>query len=208
MNKHLIAVLVLFMAILNASAQKQTYFSDKSIDSISISTMQGVQIGTSTSLNKISINGGEIGYFNELRLASSLSLILSGNIACSSKIIKSFTYNYDENGYIIGSNLNYTTAINLIVGAEPRWYFSYKNRYIKGRNTKLNTGFYFSLPVTLSTNPFIKEYPFRLNFFAAVSFGYRQAIANNFFVEPSVNLAGLPYSQSFNLAIKAAYTFK
>ena len=215
MNKHLILFFLLFAVVFNTSAQKQVYFADKVRDSISISAIQGIQIGATLSSSYDDLNvPASIGYFNEFKLGSTTSLILSGNISLV-KAVKSFTISYITNdyGYYPVSNIVYERAISLGIKAEPRWYFSYKNRYLKGNNIKLNSGFFLSLPSEIYTSPLTKIYLFRLNLSTAASFGYRYSFTNNFFIEPAVNLG---ISSDFinvssltpYLILKAAYTFK
>jgi hypothetical protein len=217
-NKKLLIVSVsfLFFFCLSASAQKEVYFSDKSRDSVSISAIQGVQIGATLSSDYEGLNVPvSIGYFNELKLGYTTSLILSGNISMV-KALSSFSTTYITNDYgsYYVSNIVYEPAIELAIKAEPRWYFSYQNRYVKGNNIKINSGFFLSLPCEISTNPLTKFYPFQLNLSTAASFGFRYAITNNFFIEPAANLGiGLYNFRYFStitpyLSLKAAYTFK
>ena len=96
---------------------------------------------------------------------------------------------------------------------EPRWYLNYKNRTMKGKNVKLNSGWYLSLPVIFTTTPLINYYQFGINWKITPSFGYRYAFSNQLFVEGNINLGISPIythiafvSPFFNF--KAAYTFK
>lgn len=197
-------------------SQKEVYFTDKSPDSISISAVQGIQIGAtfSTGSNGLNVPVG-VGYFNELKLGSTTTLIFSGNISLV-KAIKSITNTLitDQYGTYPISNVVYETALKFDIKAEPRWYFSYQSRYMKGNNTKLNSGFFLSLPCELSTSPLTKFYPFQLNLSTAASFGYRYAFTKNFFIEPAANLGiDINFIKIYSpltpyLSLKAAYTFK
>lgn len=214
--KKLFFFLVLFQISASLFSQKEVYFADKSRDSISISAIQGIQIGATLSSGYDGLRvPASIGYFNELKLGSTTSLILSGNISLV-KAVKSVTTTYITNdiGSYPVSNIVYEPAFELDIKAEPRWYFSYKNRYLTGKDTKLNAGFFLSLPCGISTNPLTKFYPFQLNLSTAASFGYRYAFANNFFIEPAANLGiGINFIKVSSpltpyLSLKAAYTFK
>ncbi len=214
MTKHIVSTLILFAVILHTSAQKEVYFADKSRDSIAISAVQGIQVGATLSSGFNGLNVPvSIGYFNELKLGSTTSLILSGDISMV-KATKSVTITYITNDYgtYPVSNIVYETALKLDIKAEPRWYFNYKNRYMKGNNIKLNSGFFLSLPCEISTNPLTKVYPFQLNLSTAASFGFRYALTKNFFIEPAANLGiGLYNFRSLStltpyLSLKAAYT--
>jgi len=212
--KKLFLLLVFFQVSVTLFSQKEVYFADKPRDSVSISPIQGIQISPRISFGTLGLNiPVGLGYFNELKLGSTTSLILSGNIQAV-KAIKSFSIITDYNGYYTGADIVYQTGIKLAVEAEPRWYFDFKNRYMTGKNTKLNSGFFLSLPCEISTNPLAKTYPFQIHLTTSASFGYRHAFSDKFFIESSANL-GITLSDfkyfstvSPYLGLKAAYTFK
>jgi len=212
-KKQILSSLLLFF-VLSAPAQKEVYFADKVKDSISISGMQGIIVNPYVKLSSIGINVPVIiGYFRELKLGSTTSLTFYGNII-GAKTVKSLNNILDENGYITDQNIIYELGISLDIEAEPRWYINYKDRYLYGKNIKLNSGWFVGLPTGIYTNPMTSVYPFVLNIKTAGSFGYRYAFSNNFFVEPSANLGIGLYSFKYlstltpYLSLKAAYTFK
>jgi hypothetical protein len=124
--------------------------------------------------------------------------------------------------------------LSLGINVEPRWYFSFKNRTQRG-TTKLNSGWFLSLPVSVSTiliNTYKPEVPPGMNydFKSYCSFGlsgvlgFRQAISKQWFLEGDLTVLSIgsglftlneklymaPLSPGFvpGISLKAAYTFK
>ena len=118
----------------------------------------------------------------------------------------------------------------LEVGIEPRWYFSYKDRYQLGKS-QLNSGWYLSFPFLVQTNllhtpePVLDEGWFPNYLYGSLTLtptlGFRQAISKNWFLESSIGLGANSifnvYNHKLNILIpflnptfniKAAYTFK
>jgi len=153
-----------------------------------------------------------IQYFNELRMSSTTSIIFGAGII-NSKYIKSvFTYQDNSNFPVFEYEYGYGIQLNLF--AEPRWYFTYKNRYMKGAKTALNSGWFLGLPVELNSSVLNSNKPFRANFLVDPTIGYRYALSNKFFIEGQIglgynNLLGDSYRFGIRgyLKIKAAYTF-
>jgi hypothetical protein len=211
MKKHLILPLVLFTVVFSTSAQKEVYFADKAKDSVSISGLHGLQFSTTVYSPLIDMPIG-IGYLQELKLGRETSLLLSGNIQ-GSRIVKSMIPTYDANG--MNQDFIFQYAFDIIgnVQIEPRWYFYYQERYMKGKNTKHNSGWYVGLPVTFTTTPLFTAYRFEMDWEAALSLGYRYALSKNVFLEASASWGVSRLYDGFmidapKLNLKAAYTFK
>ncbi|MHB9140338.1 MAG: hypothetical protein ACYC25_00495 [Paludibacter sp.] len=225
------------------SAQKEVYFNTAKQEDIKVVSMQGIEIGSnfdpSTIINDIKYNRQSfhipinIGYFNEKRIAPTLTLISSAEIA----------YGYSKSAYsalndtMYNGNISYiyktSYSLGLNLSVEPRWYFSYKNRYTMGR-AMLNSGWFLSLPVsygiTLLSNSEYFNKPTWLydKYYGSLSFspafGYRQAITKHLFLEGNIKylngdfsfyeknkmffITGPLFFFSPTLSIKAAYTFK
>jgi hypothetical protein len=172
MNKHLIAVFVLFTVILSASAQKQTYFSTVPLDSIKVQSLKGIYVGTSFNpvfTNKLDKNDQSyqipltVGFFMEKRIASSWTLTSRIDLTYafgkqaqrkividSIRLENSNYYTYSSINSVIDSYSSYRN-INLEISVEPRWYINYKRRFING-NANLNSGLYVSLPISTNFN--------------------------------------------------------
>jgi len=241
--KHcLFSIAFLLISVLSAYAQKEVFFNDKKPEDIKVESMQGIVIGSGfnpiATIDNISYNRQYLniplhfGYFNEKRIASTLTLISSAEI----------TYGLSKSAYssmidtiTTGSSNTYKTtySLGLKLSVEPRWYFSYKNRYPVGR-ANLNSGWYLSLPVsygfTLMSNSeyFNKPTWFYDKYYGSLAFapavGYRQAIAKRFFLEGDIKylngnfgfyemnktffISGPSFFFQPTISLKAAYTFK
>ncbi|NDP20205.1 MAG: hypothetical protein GZ091_03885 [Paludibacter sp.] len=212
MKKMLISSLLL-LSFFSLSAQKEVFFTTIDKDSVSISSMQGIFIGPAAFHSGFGVSF-DVGYFNEKRMTNSTSLILGGNIYLG-KYIKSILYSGYSNSNSFSRPIHeYGFGMGLTAFAEPRWYFTFKNRYEKGRNVKLNTGCFLGLPLELNTNTlFADSTKLKLNLFLSPIIGYRFAFSNHFFMETSaglgISLFHLPEIQlNSYFRIKAAYTFK
>ena len=208
MNKYLIAIFVMFTIAFNISAQKEVYFADKAKDSVSISGLHGLQFST-TVYSPITAMPIGIGYLQELKLGRETSLLLSGNIE-GRRVVKSMTPIYDSYGTF---KYLHTFDIRGYVQIEPRWYFYYQERYMKGKNIKLNSGWYVGLPASLSTPYLFTAYRFQISWEAALSLGYRYALSKTVFLEANASCGvSKPYNKIYietpTLNIKAAYIFK
>ena len=252
MRKYLFILFVSFIAFSGVIAQKEVYFSSTPTDSIKVQSMHGFEIesGINTS-NLLTYNDPNdksfhiplyMGYFNEKRIASTWTLITRiglnhsfGNIA-HYKLVKDSMQMNDSIYHFTSQKIDYYKfeyQLTLGISIEPRWYVGYKNRYLRG-NTKLNSGWFLSLPVSVSTiliNTYKPDvYNGLLNYKILGSFGatgvvgYRQAISKQWFLEGNcqlINVSSQLSSQNNTLYIgrlwvtplpginiKAAYTFK
>jgi hypothetical protein len=211
MKRTCILTFFIYISILGISAQKEVYFADKIRDSISISSLKGVSASISTG-DVQTISSLTFQYFNELKLNGTTSLTLGAGII-NSVYIKSISY--PDGGYYYSSPvIEYGYGIQFNVFAEPRWYFTYKNRYLKGAKTTLNSGWFIGLPLELNTSVLNSDKPFNPHLLVAPTIGYRYALSNKLFIEGQLgcgfnNFLGSYYSFGVMpyLKIKAAYIF-
>ena len=215
MKRILFSLAVLLFVSLNVSAQKEVFFSETPRDSVSISGLQGIYMGPAA------FHGGsgvafDLGYLNELKLSNTISLMLGSNLYYS-KYVKSIIYpdqGTNDNYHYYQPLYIYGNGIGLSAFAEPRWYFTYVNRAMKGKNLKLNTGWFLGLPLEMNTSILnAVSTPFRIELQLVPVIGYRYGFSNHFLLEAStgvgISLTDLPRFQPCSyLRIKAAYTFK
>jgi hypothetical protein len=211
MKQFLFTITFLLFVTLNVSAQSEVFFSTISRDSVSIYNTQGIFTGPAVFHGGVGVSY-DIGYFNERKMTNTTSLILGGNLYFG-KYVKSVISNgYSDSNSFSRPIYKYGFGMGLSAFAEPRWYFSFKNRYEKGRNVKLNTGWFLGLPLELNTSTlFADSTKLKLNLQLTPVLGYRIGFSKHFFMETDVgagiSLFGLYGIQpSLYLRIKAAYT--
>jgi hypothetical protein len=213
MKQVLFAITFLLMVSLNASAQREVFFSTISCDSVSIYNTQGIFIGPAVFHGGVGVSF-DIGYFKERKMTNTTSLILGGNLYAGKYIKSVINAGYNNRNSFLAPIYAYGYGCGLSFFAEPRWYFSFKNRYEKGRNVKLNTGWFLGIPLELNTNTlFADSTKVELNLQLTPVLGYRVGFSKHFFMETDfgvgISLFHLPRFQlNSYLRIKAAYTFK
>lgn len=252
MKKILFIILIIPTPFFNVFAQKEIYFSSTPKDSIKVESIRGVEIESGMNTSKLFNTSSHdksftiplyMGYFNEKRIAPSWTLI--ARIGLSNNFMNSAHYvlvkdSMQMNGPIYYYNTTkvdyykFEYQLNLGISIEPRWYFGYKNRYQSGK-TKLNSGWFLSLPVSAGTtlinthkpeiiNDYYSSYKTYCSFGLTGILGYRQAISKQWFLEGNcqlINTSSQIYSLTKKLnisqfwttifpgiSIKAAYTFK
>jgi len=210
MKQILVTIALLFSIYLSVSAQKEVFFDTLKVKDIKVQQMQGIEIGSGLYPPKIFmiLSAGlkentipiTISYFNEKRIASTMTLIsrikLQNNLSNSPV----FTYDSINHSYEFSSNSPHKTTYSLTLGVEiePRWYFGYKSRYQLGK-AQLNSGWYLSLPLQLSTtliDTFKYPQPENLivnnnlaNLILSPTIGYRQSVSKQLFFEANLKLA-------------------
>jgi len=251
MKQVLVTIALLFISYLSVSAQKEVYFNTAKPEDIKVESMQGIDIESSFSpisiINNLTYQSKSgsfplsIGYFNEKRIASCWTL--TTRIWFNNNFIKIPQYISDNDPANFNDTMYYSTSqtidsykfvyrLYLGISIEPRWYFSYKNRYTMGR-ANLNSGWFLSLPVSIGVtiiNTYkqpVSEYWSKQTNYGGLVFspvlGYRQAISNHLFLEGDIVLlnGSIGFSKIDNkfiiypslhitagISIKAAYTFK
>ncbi len=200
-----------FLLALPVFSQKEVFFSGVKPDSVSVVSLQGIFAGPAISHGGSGVTF-DAGYFQEKRMTNSTSLLLGGNLFFG-RYVKSFIDpGYMDDQHFIAPTIDYGYGFGLSAFAEPRWYFNYKNRYLKGRNVKLNSGWFLGLPLELNTNTlFADSSNLKLNLQLTPVLGYRTAFSRNFFMEASMGMGfelfQLPSVYMIpHMRIKAAYT--
>jgi len=203
-----LTILLAFLC-LHAFGQKEVFFADTSVINRKIQTMQGVECSFTPNKLGNSLNysfgdyfnfSGYIGYYYEKPIANTWSVIMTAGI-----------HNVFYNKITISDagqfTFNKAYRAILHIGAEPRWYYTFENRYDLGK-TRLNSGWFLGCPLSLEN-----LYGFHLNL--TPSWGFRQSLTDRFFLEAeagagaSLYLENLPNKPSFCyfLSAKFAYTF-
>ena len=199
MKHETITVLLLLSSFTSLFAQQEIYLDNTPKDSISIKSLQYFQVEARNIVRSNLTFPVMIGYAAENKITKSVSLITSANIVGGA-------YYKPENLF---TRTQGQFGTNILLNADLRWYFGFKHRYITGHNTLLNSGWFISAPIELSTSTLFLE-PMKLNLTVIPSIGYRIAPSKQFFLEASAGLflPILPKSfgnTQFNL--KAGYVF-
>lgn len=215
--KQLICTIIIFHVYFSTYAQKEIYFTNISKDSISISSMQGVELETDYSPNRFeSINRFRFGYFNELKLGSNTSLIMSGDIYAMKQILEVYQTQdtVDEYGEQYNNqSYRYGLGIGVSLKLQPRWYFNYKSRILNGKEGKLNSGWYLSAPLELMSTALNSTFNKNLIFKTSLFMGYRWGLNDHLFLEAGAGVSTYPallkYTFNLNpeLNVKIAYKF-
>jgi len=228
MTRKLFLFTCLIIFILNTFAQKEIYFDTIKTENIKVQSLHGFETNVYVLFEpdniKWIIPDVYIGYFNEKRIGSSITLI--STIGVRNNVFKRERYELINN--VFDQTGKYFTAYYLTfeISMEPRWYLNYKNRFQNG-TAMLNSGLFLSMPLTLSSlclrtpdgmtnNSWLPLNP-TLHIALSPRIGYRQAICKSLFIE---GIAALSGTYSFNgydlygpmiepsLNFKIAYTFK
>lgn len=216
MHKILLILFVCVAVALPLSAQRVQYFTNVNRDSVSVQSLQGIDLSIGLGLN------ARLGYFKELRLGRTFTLTFSGNVIVARVPVSYNFVSVDSTGNYYGgeiNNINYGAGFFLGASVEPRWYFDYIKRSVNFRNTKLNSGFFLNMPLSVTTgliNP-SQDLPYGSNFFNLNPYiepgiGYRYATGKNFFLEAnaSMRIYGLHLGEFYlgpDLRIRGAFTF-
>ena len=247
MKQFVFTIILVLLSCLSVSAQKEVYFSLTPKDSIKVQSMQGIEIGSTINTSSLfSPFFGiplSMGYFNEKRIAPSWTL--TTRIGLTHSFMKIAHYTQFKDSFIMADTMyhfinqkldHYKSeyALNLGIGVEPRWYFSHKSRFPIGQ-AKLNSGWFLSLPFSVSTTLINTYKPDLVDSYASYAktyfslglsptLGFRQAVSNHWFLEGNCQLINASsYIYRINtyfgitiprftvfpaISIKAAYTFK
>lgn len=213
--KRLFSLSVLLLIFTLSYAQKEVIFNDPSIDKSQIKlekTIQGIELGVNPlyalpgKSNSIETAGSielNIRYFHENRIGDQWSLVKSVGFSNTFQRVYKLKMNDDENIFSSTGETQYWYRLSLQAQVEPRWYFSYTNRYRQSKSTDNNAGWYLGVPLTVSYNLYEQErvgYTFDANFFEMnvrfpLSIGYRKSLSENLFLEASFNYS--PTTLSF-----------
>ena len=244
--KQLLLLSLLFSNVLFCKAQEEVIFNDITVDKKEIKvakTITGIEFnadlihilpGTYTG-HLFGTAETHLSYFHENRIANTWTLNKSVGLGNTFNHIQE----HISNGSIYGSTLGkevYQYSLSVDLKIEPRWYFDQRPRYAHNKSTLNNTGWFLSLPLTLSTN--LLQQPvagyntqwlpshFNMNIIAPPTIGYRNSLSKNLFWElsagyipvrawfydgsfilKSADKIGQFSADSFNSELKIAYTF-
>jgi len=234
--KQIILYIFFISFALDIHAQKEEFFTNLPKDSVKVASLKGFHVSTSLYPYDIiffqSYNPAiALGYFNERRIAPTITLSSSAKLLYSSYSTLKLT---DTTTVFNNSNSEKINVynVNLELSMEPRWYFSFKSRAQLGL-AQLNSGWYLAAPLNYITKlysnapklnlPYYKSYKSFGYLNLAPSLGFRQSIGNRLFVEGDVSIFNFaqsyysennkfevsPFYNYFNtvLSFKIAYTF-
>jgi hypothetical protein len=189
MKHQTITVLLLLSSFTSLFAQQEIYLDNTPKEKITLNNVRGVEIS-----GNIITDGSDLfnpfymdlnyqfNYFQELRLFSSVGIILKGGVTLQRRLFMKDYPSYSDNDQYsaLSKAIDYfskRTFGEAHVVVEPRWYFSYFYRQKEGKAT-LNSGWYIGMPIELYSD-LNTYYGFRLN----PSLGFRQAITKSLFIE-------------------------
>jgi len=243
--KHLILLCFFICLVPLCKAQEEIIFNNLHVDKHEIKVAKVIQ-GFEFSTDFIRVLPGRyegylfgsvethFRYFHENRIANTWTL--NKSVGLGNAFYRIYEYHCDGTpwGYIQGDDVyQYTLSLDLKI--EPRWYFDQRLRYRHNKKTRNNSGWFLSVPLTLSTNPYqqpVEGSPSQwlteglyINITAPLTIGYRNSFAKNWFLE--VNAGYIPLrawyydglfitksarkigafsADSFNSELKIAYT--
>lgn len=227
-----IALLFISFCLSEISAQQEVYFNDTNLDRKDIQvekTIQGVTVESEfismTRLNSMRSFPLNACYFREDRIAPLISMYTYAGLQNQFNRTKSI--HIDEDGYEVVSEhfSQHYYNLSVFIGTELRWYFDFRQRYIKNRQTVNNSGWFASIPFTFYTVLYTQsETESRTaHFELAAKIGYRYAFNEHWHIEASLsyiparigfyNTIGCSFETSnnlkdmFRLELKAAYVF-
>jgi len=244
--KQFIMLCLLISILPVCKAQEEVIFNNLDVDKKEIKVAKVIQ-GFEFSNDFIRILPGQydgfvfgsvethLGYFHENRIANSWTL--NKSIGLGNSFYRIYEYHSDGTpwGGAIRGDKVYQYRLSLDLKIEPRWYFDQRLRYQHNKNTSNNSGWFLSMPLTLSTNllrqpvgDFNTQWSQKLiiNIVAPLTIGYRNSFAKNWFMEvnagyipirawyyngsfimKSASKIGVFSADSFNSELKIAYTF-
>lgn len=173
-------LLVAFLVAINAYSQKVIYFSSPKEDSISVKSLNTINLDIASNINKYGISGSfNMGILRESKIGKSSTLLTGLNLINS-------TYRYYPDLDNQQFDIKYMLQASLY--AEPRWYFNYKSRAMNGLNTKLNSSWFIGLPVILSTSDLTEISYFTFHLLTAPVVGFRYAFSEKLYFESAAGL--------------------
>jgi len=197
--KHFFATFFLVLFSTLVCAQKEVYF--ESIDSahMKVRSFHGVEMGLLPyktrmdpfQLDKFSLSG-YIGYAYEKAVAKTWTLRLTAGLHTV----------YGDNIRITPSNQGeWVKQTDLIgqVGVEPRWHYTFKQRYASGRGG-LNAGWFLGMPLSMELS-YNRDYAvYNKTLRLLPTWGYRSSLTPRLYWECAAGVGGYWYlSQYTNL---------
>ena len=189
---------------LNLFSQKEVYFESNEEKAISISSYKSIETSIGSIVNSSGFTGGfTIGYFTETKIARFTSLIWGV------KAINSIYRTY----LIPTSNATFDTKYGFQIAllAEPRCYLNYKKRVLLQKTTQLNSAWFISMPLEISSSYIFSNEPFSPYIKTPINIGFRGVFNSNLLWECS---GGLGVFSDFttvtpipDFKFKVAYTF-
>ena len=186
MKYQTITVLLVISTFTTLFAQQEIYLDNTPKEKIKLNNLKGFEFSGTVINNNNDIfypYGIDIlyqfNYFQELRLFSSVGLLLKGGMTMNRRLMLKGEVNDNRDKYtqLLENSLFNSTYGEAHIVVEPRWYFSYFYRYKTGK-ASLNSGWYIGIPVELNSN--LTSY---VSFSTNPTLGFRQAITKSLFIE-------------------------
>jgi len=197
------------------SAQKEVYFETIDSAHMKVRSFHGVEVGLLPyktrndpfQFDKFSLSG-YVGYAYEKAMAKTWTLRLTTGIHTvygDLRITPSNQWEWVMQPYLIGQ-----------VGVEPRWHYTFKQRYAAGRGG-VNAGWFLGLPLSmeLSYNSYYAVYLKTLQLLP--TWGYRSSLTPHLYWECAAGVGGYWYlgqytklldpQLDYSLRLGLTYTF-
>lgn len=196
--KYGIVTALAFLCCTLVSAQKEVYFENIDSAHMKVRSFHGVEVGVLPYKTKIDpfrfdwfSLSGYVGYAYEKAMAKTWTLRLTAGLHTvygDLRITPSNQWEWVMQPYLIGQ-----------VGVEPRWHYTFKQRYAAGQGG-LNAGWFLGLPLSmeLSYNSYYAVYLKTLHLLP--TWGYRSSLTPRLYWECAAGVGGYWYlSQYTNL---------
>lgn len=197
--KHIFTTFILVLCCTLVSAQKEIYFETIDSAHMKVRSFHGVDVGIlpyKTKMNPFQFDkfslSGYLGYAYEKAVAKTWTLRLTAGLHTV----------YGDNVRITPDNqVAWVKQTDLIgkVGIEPRWHYTFKQRFAAGQGG-LNAGWFLGIPLSmeLSYNKNYAVYTKTLNLLP--TWGYRSSLTPHLYWECSAGVGVYWYlGQSTNL---------
>lgn len=211
--KHHLIVCCLFIALSTLClAQKEIIFNDPAADKSQIKVAPSL-MGVDFSFDPLMVFAPErsgrtfgtiethLRFFHENRIANRWTLNKSIGFTNTFDRLPRLIEIPFEGGIAYGGSGDYQYRYNLSLQmmVEPRFYFSYVNRYRNSKVTEHNSGWFLAFPLTVSTLLYQQPYglytqSFSLQATLPISIGYRKSLSKNLFFE--ANAGYFPWTLS------------
>lgn len=156
-----VKILILFLSLQTAVAQDMVFFNDLNSKAVKKDakvekTIQGIEFSADPfKLLPERHIVTYLQYFHENRIGNTWTLNKSagfGNSFYRYSVLQAYIRENGEVSYYgTSSKMSYYYYVSLEAMIEPRWYFSLRNRFVRGENIQRNSGWFLAFPLRLSS---------------------------------------------------------
>lgn len=216
--KKIVSLMILVCGLIQSVyAQKEVFFYDTQPENMSVESMLGLELSLEPyvmSQSDLFSASAYLGGFYEMACAPTMSVLWK--FGCHNVLAKGILFNEvdPEIGIVANPTYQYLYHAQLLLGAEPRWYFSFRSRYPLGK-AHLNAGFYAGMPISVEYALY-RSQKNTMELHLLPTIGYRQSLGLHSLLEMSAGAGGFCYLNSstawkprfdYRIQISYAYTF-